>query len=215
MSFSIFLERWVAVKGYEKLYEVSSCGRVRSLARIYVRGAKRGEMVLSCALSTKGRPVVSLYRGAGRGSQVAVHHLVLEAFVGERPAGMQGCHNNGVRTDNRATNLRWDTPKSNQHDRKLHGTALVGFRHPMAKLTESDAVEIVRLAASGVRHPAIAARYGVYRKTIGNLLRRYSSSSSLPANIESWSSSNPADPAAYFGLTGSGKRATSPRAITE
>lgn len=50
-----------------------------------------------------------------------VHHLVLEAFVGPRPPGYHGCHNNGERLDNRPENLRWDTVTENNRDIVRHG----------------------------------------------------------------------------------------------
>jgi len=61
---------------------------------------------------------------------VFVHILVLEAFVGPKPVGMQCCHNNNVRDDNRLVNLRWDTPKNNVHDRRFHGTYQYDERNP-------------------------------------------------------------------------------------
>ncbi|MGO1563156.1 MAG: HNH endonuclease signature motif containing protein [Actinomycetaceae bacterium] len=51
-----------------------------------------------------------------------VHRLVLEAFIGPCPEGMEACHNNGNRTDNRLENLRWDTRLANAHDAIRHGT---------------------------------------------------------------------------------------------
>jgi hypothetical protein len=46
----------------------------------------------------------------------------MAAHVGPRPDGMQVCHNNGLRTDNRLSNLRYDTASGNMRDRILHGT---------------------------------------------------------------------------------------------
>jgi uncharacterized Rmd1/YagE family protein len=74
-------------------------------------------------LQTRGYLQVSLTKD-GREYKKFVHRLVLEAFNGSCPQDMQACHNNGIRTDNRIKNLRWDTPKNNQADRKKHGTAL-------------------------------------------------------------------------------------------
>lgn len=51
-----------------------------------------------------------------------VHHLVLEAFVGPRLPGMEGCHGCRGVSDNSLANLRWDTKSANQADRVLHGT---------------------------------------------------------------------------------------------
>ena len=45
-----------------------------------------------------------------------IHVLVLEAFVGPRPAGAVCCHANDVKTDNRVTNLYWGTTKTNGRD---------------------------------------------------------------------------------------------------
>lgn len=50
-----------------------------------------------------------------------VHTAVLLAFVGERPEGLEACHNNGIPSDNRLENLRWDTRSSNRRDTILHG----------------------------------------------------------------------------------------------
>jgi len=78
----------------------------------------------------------------GSKSGVMVHQLVLSAFVGPCPDGMQCCHNNGNRADNRLTNLRWDTPKSNSADRHKHGTVPFGARSGRAKLTEKQVLRI-------------------------------------------------------------------------
>lgn len=56
-----------------------------------------------------------------------LHRLILRAFSGPCPAGMEGCHNNGNPSDNRACNLRWDTPSENQQDALRHGTRRTGL----------------------------------------------------------------------------------------
>lgn len=70
-----------------------------------------------------------------------VHALVLLAFVGPRPDGMQACHfPDRDPANNAATNLRWDTRKANYADSVIHGTAQCGERHHLAQLT----AELVR-----------------------------------------------------------------------
>lgn len=66
-----------------------------------------------------------------------VHQAVLLAWVGPRPKGYVGCHNNGNRRDNRASNLRWATQKDNCRDIALAGTRK-GSKQRTAKLTEAD-----------------------------------------------------------------------------
>jgi len=58
----------------------------------------------------------------GQEHQKYGHHLVLEAFVGHRPAGQECLHGNGNRRDNRRSNLRWGTSLENSADMLAHGT---------------------------------------------------------------------------------------------
>jgi hypothetical protein len=67
-----------------------------------------------------------------------VHHLVLEAFVGPRPAGHEAAHGDGDKTNNALANLRWATPKENAADRYRHGTVLFGTRHPLGRKTSCE-----------------------------------------------------------------------------
>lgn len=74
----------------------------------------------------------------------SIHWLVLTAFIGPCPEGMQACHfPNKDRMDNRLSNLRWDTPKGNSGDRIYHGTDPSEERNPRAKLTR-EKVKIIR-----------------------------------------------------------------------
>lgn len=102
-----------------------------------------------------------------------IHRLVLEAFVGPCPPGMECCHNNGNSSDNRLANLRWDTSKSNKADMVRHGTSARGELAPWSKLTESQVIEIRRLCDSGlVSQYQIANLYGVKRPLISKIALR-------------------------------------------
>jgi hypothetical protein len=100
---------------------------------------------------------------------VMIHRVVLGAFLGDCPTGMEGCHNNGNSHDNRISNLRWDTRVRNHADKKKHGTHSVsrlprnqGSRHGLSKLTESDVAEMRRIKAEhGTSARQIAFKFGV------------------------------------------------------
>jgi len=57
-----------------------------------------------------------------------VHIAMLETYVGPRPKGLEGCHKNGVNTDNRIENLYWGTHSQNMLDQVTHGTHGEGGR---------------------------------------------------------------------------------------
>lgn len=122
------VEEWRPIAGWERQYEVSSVGRVRSLDRRVGNRLMKGCM-LKPYLGRRKYPhlIVNLRRGGKRSPYAIsenplVHRLVLLAFVGPAPKGMVCCHLNGDGTDNRLENLRWDTPSNNQRDSMLHGT---------------------------------------------------------------------------------------------
>ncbi len=115
-------ERWRPVVGYEGLYEVSNLGQVRSLDYVDVRGRLwRGGSRKSRPNVRSGHPQIPLRRHGEKG-MAYVHRLVLEAFVGPAPEGMEACHNDGNPTNNALSNLRWASRAENNLDRVRHGT---------------------------------------------------------------------------------------------
>jgi hypothetical protein len=131
------IEIWRRIPGRDG-YEVSDLGRVRSVDRTVTK-MTRGRpalhrlkgRVLKPGTTARGYLVVAL----GHRGTIYVHHLVLLAFVGPRPAGHQAAHGDGDRTNNVLSNLRWATPKENTADRYRHGTVLFGTRHPLGRKT--------------------------------------------------------------------------------
>ena len=107
------------VVGYEGLYEVSDHGGVRSLPRPAVDGVRwlKGKRLSPTKIGTGGRYYyrVKLWRD-GHERLVRVHHLVLEAFVGPRPAGHDGLYWDDDPLNNHVSNLRWGTDADNQQD---------------------------------------------------------------------------------------------------
>jgi hypothetical protein len=110
-----------------------------------------------------------LYDGAGYENRYG-HELVLTNFVGPRPFGAQACHNNGIKTDNRLANLRWDTPAANQEDRESHGTGRRGKPHPTKTLTRRE-VRIIRALAGAMSHGDIGRLIGRPRTTVSDIVR--------------------------------------------
>lgn len=151
------MEIWKPVVGYEAEYEVSNIGRVRRI--------KTGR-VLKPRITPHGYNRVVLSKGEAK--HALVHRLVLAAFCGPRPDGMESCHGNGDRADNRIENLRWDTRANNHADKKLHGTLARGERCGKSKLTEAD-VRFARAMKGVISTSEIARRLGVVRRTVAHI----------------------------------------------
>jgi len=121
---------------------------------------------LSPALNTHGYRQLRFGRNE---PHQQVHRLVLNAFVGECPKGMEACHNNGIRSDNRLSNLRWDTRSGNHADKRQHGTSNNGEKHSFAVL-DNEAVRTIRESNDSLH--ALAVRYGVAKSTICRIQKR-------------------------------------------
>lgn len=90
-----------------------------------------------------------------------VHRLVLEAFVGPCPPGMECCHGpDPDKLNNHVSNLRWGTRKENGHDKVLHGTVATGERHGQSKLTAQD-VRQIRAHRGFITGISLATTFGV------------------------------------------------------
>lgn len=169
------IERWRPVLGYEGRYEVSDIGRVRSVER-KVRFGKNSwriapqKLIYQAVIARGNRTAkyaqVTLWVGNSAQSR-KVYRLVLEAFVGRRPKGLEGCHGDGDSTNNRLDNLRWDTRKANNDDRKKHGKT-VGVKNHKAKLSEENVREILRSPEGPV---ILASRFAVTPQLI-QLIRK-------------------------------------------
>ena len=188
------IEEWRNIPGWP-LHEVSNLGRLKSKARWVHRihpkyGSAshmwRPERILrlqECRHADAEKPTALITRisrfGDGRANTVYVHHLVMFAFIGPRPVGMECCHYDGDPTNNRLENLRWDTPAGNAADKKRHGTArgptgLCGAEAGSAKLTDAQIVEIMQSpwGRRGIGNK-MAQRFGVCNNAIYEVRRRY------------------------------------------
>lgn len=139
-------------------YEVSSLGRVRRSSP--ARGTCVGR-VLRPYNSRSGRPCVRI-----GGKSLYVHTLVATSFLGPRPPGAECRHLDGVKTNNRFTNLLWGTRAENEADRAAHGVTNRGERCGRAKLVAGDVLEVLRRYDSGELPSVIALDLGVSVGTV-------------------------------------------------
>jgi len=162
------MEVWKDIKGFEGCYQVSSLGRVKSLAR---NGSPYGENIRKLSHTKDGYLKIRLL-GNGKDITTRVHRLVAEAFI-ENPDNKETVnHIDGNKENNSVENLEW----SDRHEQLYHAYNL-GLKKPMqgcknahAKLTEEQVREI---RATYVRQSkefgtvALSKKYGVTNRVIG------------------------------------------------
>jgi hypothetical protein len=146
------VEIWKDIKGYEGYYQVSNHGRVKSVTRTIIASDNKPYCFKGKLIKLQGNRYQSIVVSKKSNlKNLDVHRLVLEAFVGPCPDGMECCHSDGNGQNNNVNNLRWDTREGNIADKKKHGTtglgkpklSIRGELHYCSKLTEND-VRIIR-----------------------------------------------------------------------
>ena len=112
--------------------------------------------------------------------KLRVHRLVLEAFVGFCPKGMECNHIDGNKSNNHLSNLEWVTPEENIRHGVSTGLFPKGENSCTAKLKDGDVRRIKKLLASesykqkpkprtGLTNLGIARMFNVDESTISNI----------------------------------------------
>lgn len=164
-------ERWAPVYGYEGLYEVSTCGRIRGL--VYGGKKRRAPRIKTLQLNKNGYMVVVLWKN-GKGKGHTVHRIVLTSFVSNQPSTVDACHINHNRLDNSLDNLKWGSRSENEQDKRAANRSAVGDRNGQSKLTTKDVIHIRHLHKAGMRVKDIVKLTGHKQQNISAIINRKS-----------------------------------------
>jgi hypothetical protein len=136
------LEIWKPIAALNGNLEVSNHGALRrgALSWIDKRGTER-PIREPRIYETGGCEGARYHAVFGQGLCLYIHRLVVEAFIGPIPRGMDVCHADGNRQNNRLENLRIDTRSGNLADRsgkwgnrkKLSQEQVDMIRHQLAQ----------------------------------------------------------------------------------
>lgn len=137
MSTESNTERWEPIAGWHG-YEVSDQGRIRSWKKCRRTPKQALPRVMKTHTLPTGYIIIKL-KDKERKVNHYVHRLVLGAFIGEAPTGAHAAHWDGIRDNNRLSNLRYATPAENSEDKRRHGTLCEGERHYQSQLTSEQA----------------------------------------------------------------------------
>lgn len=152
------------IKGYSR-YRVGSDGSVWAFFK------STGWKMRRLKLCRDGYWRVDLTDATGAVKYCAVHRLVLEAFVGPCPEGMEGCHDPSPdKSNNALSNLKWGTKRDNAADRIRHGNQPRGVKVKHAKLTPAKAACIRILCAAGHSQIVVGRNFGVCQTVVSKIV---------------------------------------------
>jgi hypothetical protein len=148
-------------------YEVSDKGEVRH---------RRRRVVLSDVQTPAGYRYIHIVDEGGTGRKVAVHQMVCWTFHGDRPADHYvPNHKNGIKNDNRSSNLEWVTRSENSRHaldvlRKVCRGAK-GSRNAFSRLTEEKVLWIRTERAKGTHIDTLCQVTGCAPPTVYQIIR--------------------------------------------
>jgi DNA-binding XRE family transcriptional regulator len=151
-------ERWLPVRGYEGLYEVSDQGKVRRIAG----------NVLSVSLSNGYRQVkLSKY---GKQSSRSVARLVAQAFIPNPYRKAEVNHKDRDRSNDRVSNLEWTTHLENAQHAANNGKYHTSENPGQCLLTEQK-VKFIIDAEGRFFQKQLAEQFGVTQQAISEIWR--------------------------------------------
>ncbi len=174
-------EIWKDVVGYEGLYEVSSHGRVKSVARVY-QSPEDGfnwtkettNSIKALRVKKNGRIDTALIKD-GKLIQRYVHRLVAEAFIPNPDNKPCVNHIDNDPSNNKVSNLEWCTYKENTQHSFNQGRGFWqrqwGENNVSAKISLSD-VLFIRAFASSMTRRQIADYLSISIKEVGRIQRK-------------------------------------------
>lgn len=110
-------EEWRDIEGYEGIYQISDCGRVKSLERMvpWGKGIRHiKERYLRPDIKKNGYLFYHLHPGDGTENSEYAHRLVAQAFITNPFHKKDVNHIDGNKLNNCVDNLEWATRSENQ-----------------------------------------------------------------------------------------------------
>lgn len=142
---------------------------ISDLGRIVGMSPTRPGTVIRPAVLPNGYLTAKLVEQNRVAKHNYIHRVVLSVFSGESPKGMQCAHCDGVKTNNRLSNLRWATFTENASDKAAHGTLLLGDEHPISKINSRIAADIKVLLHLGQKQCDVARQLAVHISCVANI----------------------------------------------
>ncbi|MBR4904422.1 MAG: NUMOD4 motif-containing HNH endonuclease [Selenomonadaceae bacterium] len=154
-------EVWRPISGYEKFYEISNYGRIKSFKRskpAILKGTKNNHGYFMIVLNNNTKPKV-----------ISIHKIVAQAFIPNLENKPCVNHIDGNKLNNHIGNLEWATLSENTCHAYAMGLIKSGCEHPRAKFTPEQ-IKYIRESYIPRNRKfsfgALARKFGVNVETI-------------------------------------------------
>ena len=190
-------ELWKPVPGFEEFYAASTLGRIKGLQS---RAWTKAGSLLRPSLQRNGYLNI-VFSVHGKRYYFKLHRVIASAFIGPCPEGQQVNHKDLIKTNCRADNLEYKTPKGNtehaianghwptgdksgsrlhpesrprgeNNGRRKHPERYpTGEQHPSIKYPPEIIAQVKAMVASGASFHATSRHFGICRSYIGRLVK--------------------------------------------
>jgi len=160
------VEEWRDVIGFPG-YQVSNLGNGRSRWKFGAGGLGDTWHPVKLKATKDGHLQMRLNRKSRY-----IHRLILEAFIGPCPKGMECLHADDNPANNALTNISWGTRLKNMEDRSRNGRVPRGDNCSWSKVSEHDVPVIRKRAGDGESLAVIAKDYNVTESAIRLIVKR-------------------------------------------
>jgi len=149
-------------------------GTARGAAPEFLENALKNEDHHSCLLWPYSRDDYGYAKIKNGARPAYVHRIICERVHGKQPTSAHeaahSCGNGHLGCIN-PHHLRWATPTANQKDRRSHGTALFGERHPSSKLSDAKVKELREAYAEGkASQRELSVAYGIAQGQVSRIV---------------------------------------------
>lgn len=171
------IEIWKDVVGLDGLFMVSNLGNMKTMPKQVFHNltlqfiTRKERMLRNNSLNTSGYLQVLLHKN---GAKIAarVHRLVAEAFIPNPLNKPCVNHINGIKTDNRVSNLEWCTFSENCQHAVMIGLKRRGHERVDATIKSEEIVKDIRriYQKETISQRKLAAQFGMSKSSIQLLL---------------------------------------------